>query len=482
MKKIFFKIFSFILAFFLLIPNISQTAFAVANETFDNYSNVLEDLSKDENFKPEDYPDAENDYSLKIIQVAETKGNEVLIYVYNPSAKTKGLTATKISLSTVILDNYSPEFYELVKLNENGVFQKYKVKDLKVKSDVVRYYEISEILRPFDETIDTAPDNGNTISEVAYKIAQRWTACTLEGEVYYNCEITEVVDVTDKFVGFVDLPAGENLLTWLYQIDGSCQSHFVAFKTDHNIDELLEADLTFTRQSRAYYDTELLDSSFGSAITEKITLNHTDETEVELNVAFTRKNYAWKNIQTPEEFFNSVEFDNVYNMGLIDKTVKTKLNEEDKARISNMQYILRFYESEYKVENRKVGNPYMTSATLPVKYTQETVVTDVAILRLKFLYNGKIYNLGVVDDIQSGSGNSSTVEEVSYQIADWLKKSFVIVFVILGLVLLMVILQLCHVLKPVLIFIGKSIVLILKGLWWLISAPFTFLKSLIKKE
>ena len=62
----------------------------------------MEDLLKDENFGRNAYPAVADDYSLKIIQIAESSDKELFIYVYQPSHDTKDLTATAVNMSTVV--------------------------------------------------------------------------------------------------------------------------------------------------------------------------------------------------------------------------------------------------------------------------------------------------------------------------------------------------------------------------------------------
>ena len=54
-----------------------------ANEQI-SYTNVMEDLEKDNSFKLEDYPAVEDDYSLQVIQIAESVNGELFVYVYQP--------------------------------------------------------------------------------------------------------------------------------------------------------------------------------------------------------------------------------------------------------------------------------------------------------------------------------------------------------------------------------------------------------------
>ena len=68
------------------------------------YSEVLDDLKKDTSFKPENYPTKADDYSLQIIQLAESVNKEFFVYVYQPSGKTKNFKASSINISTTIND------------------------------------------------------------------------------------------------------------------------------------------------------------------------------------------------------------------------------------------------------------------------------------------------------------------------------------------------------------------------------------------
>ena len=89
----------------MLLPFLSFFEFKVAYADTVIYTNVLEDLQKDKNFNIEDYPVNDKDYSLKVIQVAESSAKELFIYVYQPCSPNEDLKATTIRLSTTINDN-----------------------------------------------------------------------------------------------------------------------------------------------------------------------------------------------------------------------------------------------------------------------------------------------------------------------------------------------------------------------------------------
>lgn len=63
------------------------------------YSDVLADLQKDEAFVASEYVENLTDYSLQVIQIAESEDDELFVYVYQPSGQTKDLRASSIAFS-----------------------------------------------------------------------------------------------------------------------------------------------------------------------------------------------------------------------------------------------------------------------------------------------------------------------------------------------------------------------------------------------
>lgn len=238
--KIISMLFVFITVFCTVFTAVQSPVIARAESI--TYSGVLDDLKKDSSFKESNYPSKSDDYSLQIIQLAESVNKELFVYVYQPSGQAKNLKASSINISTTINDSISFYNYKLEYLNSSGVFYKYKVKDLTVKDDAVRYYSITSIYRPFDETIDKQASGDNKITEVEFNISKQYSFGEVNGNSYVNCVDIETIVVTDKFVGFVRYQDGFKLYV------GACDSHFVAFNTDKPIDRLLEADVYYTTQ------------------------------------------------------------------------------------------------------------------------------------------------------------------------------------------------------------------------------------------
>lgn len=155
MQKIKIRSVTFILVFLAVINTIffteGQKSFEVKAEGI-IYTNVLEDLRKDTSFDPGNYPAKADDYSLKIIQLAETVNKELFVYVYQPSGSK--VKASSVNLSTEANDKISYRNYKLTLTSESGTLFKYKVQNFSVKSESARYYAISSVYRPFDENID----------------------------------------------------------------------------------------------------------------------------------------------------------------------------------------------------------------------------------------------------------------------------------------------------------------------------------------
>ena len=115
------------------------------------YTSVSEDLGKDSSFSKDNYPTKNGDYSIQVVQLAESVNKELFVYTYQPSGDK--VKASSVNISATINDNISYHNYKLELLNFDGTLFKYKVTGFEVKADPVRYYVISNIYRPFDESI-----------------------------------------------------------------------------------------------------------------------------------------------------------------------------------------------------------------------------------------------------------------------------------------------------------------------------------------
>ena len=381
-----------------------------------SYTTATEDLQKDESFDAKDYPEKPKDYSLQVIQIAESVDGELFVYTYQPSQNTTKLTATEINMSlsesfdmSIIPDTdddgnqssgggsvkpipkngATTKLYELTLINTSGVFCKYKVNDFTVSGNLVRYYNISSIYRPYMKGIDgnsggiTIVSDNNTVNAVAYTVGKCWKASTVEGNVKYEVKELQTVKVTDKEVGFIRYTNGFKLL------NKSCDSHYIAFSTDKQIDYLLEADVSFVYRSCliTYSFGSVSDRKYGEPIMKQVTVTCDDLVNGNTGGWFS-KEYNFERIESAKDFISTEDLDPAA-----------------KSKIENKTWVLRFFETEYE------------KATTPITLVSREryyEVSEGTILRLKYITEGVTYNLGVVDNKQTGSGKPSNPTDTKF--------------------------------------------------------------------
>ena len=400
---------------------------AFADEAEKEYSNVLDDLKKDSVFKESYYPEKIDDYSLQIIQLAESTEKELFVYVYQPTGITKNFKASSINISVTRNDNLSYFNYKLEFLNSESVFYKYKVQNFTVKNDSVRYYLITSILRPFDETIDEQASGGNTVSEVPYAVNKQYAFGEINGNPFVECSEIETIVVTDKFVGFVRYSNGFKLY------NSACDSHFVAFNTDRPIDKLFEADVYYVTQTYSYSVIPLQGKkeTYGDKRDNIANLNYTEKVE-HTGDGWFAGTYTWERIQNVDSFISNENRDNIYSGAIFNVNYGTKLTDEAMNELKNKKWVLRFVETDYTLTGyASTGSTFMDS----------TLVGDVMILRLKFETDGVTYNLGVIDNKQTGSRDPSNETEIEITPTDETKRSFKNLLAILLLIVLLMILM-----------------------------------------
>lgn len=461
----------FIIATYLIIP----VAVANADRT-DIYSNVIDDLRKDSNFDASAYRMNVLDYSLHLIQVAESVENEVFVYLYQPSGQIVNLTASSINISTTSYLEPDYKNYKLELVSSSGVFFKYLVKDITVSSAPVRYYTITSVYRPFDASYDKGyPEH---VTEVNFDVSKQFCFGTLNNEYVCSVSDIETITVTDKFVGLVRYFGGYHLFG-----SGSCDSHFVAFNTDKDIDRLYEADVYYTSQNYHLSDNNsLVDWLFPDQ------LDFYDIEEHYANLTYTQKNefvgagwghptYSWDRIQTVDQFLEeNTSYKNVYSGAILDVNVSNYITDEGKKSLEGKKWVLRFAETSYSESSLSTTGRDIIA----------TVVGNVTILRLKFESDGQMYNLGVIDNKQSGSNdpiNGSTTDiDVVFNVFDWLAEktgiprwAWIMIAIAIPLAILLPVLSIFF---PA---FRAILATIFKGIVWLILLPFKGIKALIEK-
>ncbi len=432
-----------------------------------NNTSVLADLQKDSTFNIADYRDKSDDYSIDIIQIAESTAKELLIYTYQPCQRTCFLVATCINMS--LSDKVTgTTLYNLELISQDGVFCKYKVKDLVVQNTQLRYYNITSIYRAWNSSIDKPSGNSNTINEIAYNVGKLFKAETFEGSIRYSYDLKETIEIINPYTGFLQYSDG----FFLYL--KSCRSHYIAFDTDKQIDYLLEADVSFVH--RSVYTAFGIGGTteYGDKISETKTLAGKDKGGNTADGWFSKK-YEWKRIQSVDEFIKMEE---------LKPEIEENLRKDKK-------WVLRFYETDYKY----------TATGSHFDIEEYTEVTNVTILRLKFVTGFKLYDLGAVSGKLTGSNtewdntNPNELDPLGWfgrlfkKLADLLGIPVWAIYLIIALLLLGILLPiLCLIFPPV----WAVVKVIFKAVWnfiewlfeaiiWIIALPFKGIVWIVNK-
>lgn len=467
MKRNTLHIRSFILSLFMLLTILfgSWGAFAYAEEV--EYTSATADLRKAENFDPSYYPVKENDYTISLIQIAESKDKELLVYTYQPAADNR-ITASSINVSRTSELNVTPQNYYLTLLSREGVFCKYVVKDFKVSDAPTRYYAIPSIFRSWVNDIDGDQSGSQTVTEKSFEVAEQFRFGTLNGKEYVERKKIDVITVTSKFVGFVRY-TGEYKLGFMNTALTDFDCHFVAFNTDRRIDTLLEADLSYVKQdfsAKSWVEGGTVphyETTYGER-SDQIKVELMCDQSVDHTGSFIYgSSFSFKRIQSVTDFLSSEETTNVYKCGVFETTEKRTLTDDVKAELLDKAWVLRFVET-----------PRVSKTTLNGTGYTSTLVGDVTILRLKFVTDGITYNLGVVDNKQTGG--TDPVNNIKKTIG--LNSTFSwILFFVLIVVLLIVLMPF---LPTILSVIVKVVVWIVKAVVWIVALPFRGIAALVR--
>lgn len=423
------------------------------------YTPVLQDLQKDETFNVDDYPVIEDDYSLQVIQIAESVNGELFVYVYQPCGTVKELRALTINLS--LTENvYDIGIYDLVFLNSVGVFQKYKVANFSVSDEHTRYYNVVSISRGFDESFDNDVTD-NFVSRLSFYVGRLWRLVGYGNDIEFSVVEKNVITVTDKYLGYLLYEDGYYLFE-----SKKTASNYLVFDTDFPIDNLVEVDITYCTESfsQNYKNGTYYEPTYSNkSLPIKNTL-HFDEYGSSVNPSlWFHSKCTWKIIQPVSDFL---------------KEEYLRLSDEAKSNIEGKKWVLRFFDTTYN-ETHSIDNSdnYWSNTTF-------LRATDVSLLRLSFYTNGESYNLGVVDDFRSGKDTSDNNNNLNWfdKLCLWLSDLTGIPVYIWKIILIafpfVVILPILSFIFPV---VGSVMKVILKALLWLICLPFKLIAKLFNK-
>ena len=216
---------------------------------------------------------------------------------------------------------------------------------------------------------------------------------------------------------------------------------------------MLEADVFYTKQDYKYVSAMGIKTpeTYGDMIEDIAHLNYTQKVTHTGGGLFAGT-YKWDRIETVEQFISETDLtQNVYSGAVINVNVANNISEAAKEELKSKKWVLRFAETSYEMGT--------ASGTF---WRYSTIVGNVMILRLKFEFDGIPYNLGVIDNKQSGSGDPINYEKYYVEAKDWVK-------ILLGLVALIVLLI---ILWPVLPYIFRFI-------GWIIALPFKGISTIV---
>lgn len=430
-------------------------------------SDVISDLMVDKTFDINNYPRVDNDYSLQVIQLAETNNNTLVVYVYQPSHYKKDLVASHIDISYGFSqngENLNPTIYELEMLSTDGVFDKYLVKDFKVNiSDIDRYYNIVSIYRKFDSNIDKL-DDGLVDKKTAYGVGQQWYCTTINDVVHYEMNTFTYLDVESVYTGFQYMKEGYKWKNILYKTD-ACYSWYYIFnpknivvngeKKSVDVKHIYDAELSFDiRKVRELRANGGKNFTYGAWSTQKVELTDADKMTYN-GGGLASKTYEWNRIMTAKEYKKAMN-DN-----------KVKIADNLNSYLVDGNYVFSFLETDYSED-------YNASTVSRYDYSE---INNTTLLRLHFLdTSGKVYDVGVVSDMLSHDNKPSGIGGTKLDDLlpdDW----FNILFIILGVAILGVALVNVSGLIPSLFNICGAI---FKGIIYILSLPFKLVKWLFK--
>ena len=453
-----------ICAVFLLVFTVLEflfSAFSItASAEATGYTNVLTDLQKDSNFNPDNYPAKEDDTSVQVIHIAEGENGELFIYVYQPCDAKKDYKAKFInmSLQNPVEKNLTYKLYSLTWLNSNGVFDKYIVNDFTVSSSAERYYNIATVYRPFDSEVDDVPEAVDTIQCKGYEVGQYWKTYYYNNVLFYEAKHIDVVEIDIQATGTVRYTEG-----WKFYTD-MCDVHYVAFSIEnYNVEQIYDADITYTLNS---YEKSTIYTVGGGTTTKLVSSETKDRDYLSANEVGSNDADGW--FGTKYTWFRITDVANFKKQSEDD--ANDTFSEEELAGLDKAQFVFRFTETEYRV---------VSSPDASVVYYSEA--ENIGVLRLHFLSEGKIYNLGCVSDLVGTDNIPELVVDVMDNIENmeiWEK-----LYALLCLIIFLIILSFFFApIKAVLKVIWEGIKFIFSMLWAIVTLPIQLIQQAFSKD
>ncbi len=383
---------------------------ALAEASNTQYSDALADLKMDTSFNVSQWPEITSYRTLELITIAESVKRELFVYVYQPAAPSFPYRATSIRLSFDFDENFEytdVNDYSLEYINHNGVFYKYKVSGFTVSTESLHKYVVVQLARPYIANYDQAADLDNTISAVPFKVGRCFSITTEDNQTVISATQVDIVIVVDKVCGFVRY----NNAAVFGAVNAGMDRHFVAFKSDRQIDELYRAKVTYISQ---YAHKEWVNSSlqWQYAAPENKTaqiyeFNTSSFTYLDWTGQREAATASWSCLERSNVFVNGVEGTEatLFSLGNLNTVATNSFSSQERQRLLQMEWVISYDYTLY------YDNNVVVDAIDPSK-SRRTITSDVTILELEFVTDGVRYNLGVVDNKQSGSSTASNNSKV----------------------------------------------------------------------
>ncbi len=442
------------------------------------YSDVLDDLRKDETFSVEDYPsmtleyintinndsDLTNDQShLEVMQIAESSSKELYLYVYQPTDAELDLTATAISMSCEFSEdgqNLKPIIYDLELVSSYTVFDKYVVKDFVVSDEVYRYYNIVAIYRDYNSSIDDVISGGEIDgSEIGISVGQQWCVNYLNDTIVYEMATFETLEINVKYTGNFQFSDGFKLGDLVGSYNWGL-SWFICFDIEDYIAEhIYDADLSYKIRDMSYSQGAGLsgEPTYGEWSKDiYVILTDVDGSNGSGSYdggGWLSKEYTWNRISKSDDFIKNAEDQDI------------TISDDVKSAINSTQWVFAFAETEMSM---------ITGMYSVTTFSKD--ISDVTILRIHFRdIHDNVYNLGVVsdrvnpDNISDGFGND--IDELQ----EWFEK----IMMLIGLIGLLVLLGFCPSILNIIIQVFKFI---LNVIITILTLPMKFFKWLFNNK
>ena len=464
------KIISIILSFIFLFSLLSTVPVMAASEK--TYSNVLDDLEKDSTFDASVYPDNAEDVSVKLIQIAESEDGQLFLYVYQPADSQIDLECVSVSISVGFSANgagLDPKLYDLILVSAEGVFDKYLVNGFALPDEAERYYNIVSLYREFNSVVDPEGDKTEYKDTAckAYAVGQQWCAYTLNDRRVYEMNTFETVNLDIKLSSTIFIEGGFDFSG--IGLDYDAESHFVVFEcTQFDIEHIYNA--TVLSRSRKYkqnaYAWGLWEGARsypdGEGYIEQYNyLSDKEDPVISKAPGLWAKEYSFNRIMSVSEFKENLKDDGV------------EYDEEAIENLNENQWVFSYLETELTtfIPGSTTGVPGII-----IEYTGYEA--EGYILQVEFMdTSGNVYDLGVVSDGFKSTGTFGEGGGIDVEaMMEDLQKILGVFLLVAGLILIV---NVCQIVFPVLKGAFTVFAIGIKGICLILTYPFRLVWRLI---